>query len=834
MVNVTKSNFLTQLADFLHHLPTSSYIAIDEEMTGISLPVNDDNDQHSSRPNKFELPAARYARSLRGVPMRYSILQVGVALFHRNPNYRRGGDGEGGGKEEGAVGTGRGSGRGGPGLGRNDVVVVADGEDDEHAYIHREGMLNQDELEDLTEREEGGGDRVDDEDEDDADDDDAAAEAREEQTEYTSRVYNFYLFPRGGGGSGQGRQQQREMTMNPSTVKFLLENGMDFDKVFREGVPYVTVDRASSMRRGHFEKYDAGACASASASASNSSSVAENGRDRTRPTRPEDVAFVARTMAGLREWIDSDDASVAAAAAAAARGGRDAIDGGGAADVANGSATATAPRREEGTSIVLPPCNAYLRRCLYETIEDEYPGLVLERADRGGEGGGGGGGGGAASAALGNQIRVIRLSPEEKGRREARLRREGWDELLMEMGFATVFQAISDACNGRTFSESRTRDFLDGMCPDLCIPSPPEDSVRQVNRVEDAIGRRIPLVVHNGLHDLMFLLTHCHDPVLPDSFEDTKGVIRAYFPLVFDTKVIGTEYSDAIIKGGRTTLGDLFGVACGDGDPSDGVILPPPTPPAKITNRDGRSQGQAHEAAWDAYMTGCIFGALCNRILESKNRPNRDLTLDRLLHDSPSSLLREWLGLNLIYMHVSLYTIDLESSLGPVAGLHDPLSSGLSIDTTFHVSGITASVSTRDILRALWSGNEGEEEDIRQLKYEIIWVDDSSFFVGTRMADYDHISSAHDSATTGLIASHVRNKLYGGLGGKVDILSLGDYLTKKNRVIDTTDSAGIIGSLASFTTTPFRALRRVLGFGEKRSSDDNGSSGRENKRMRLS
>lgn len=185
-------------------------------------------------------------------------------------------------------------------------------------------------------------------------------------------------------------------------------------------------------------------------------------------------------------------------------------------------------------------------------------------------------------------------------------------------------------------------------------------------------------------------------------------------------------------------------------------------------------------------------------------------------------------------MHVSLYTIDLESSLGPVAGLHDPLSSGLLIDTTFHVSGITASVSTRDILRSLWSGNEGEEEAIRQLKYEIIWVDDSSFFVGTRMADDDRICSAHDSATTGLIASHVRNKLYGGLGGKVDILSLGEYLTKNNRVIDTTNSAGIIGSLASFTTKPFRALRRILGFCEKRSSDDNGSSGRENKRMRLS
>ena len=212
------------------------------------------------------------------------------------------------------------------------------------------------------------------------------------------------------------------------------------------------------------------------------------------------------------------------------------------------------------------------------------------------------------------------------------------------------------------------------------------------------------------------------------------------------------------------------------------------------------------------------------------------MTLDGLLHDR-EGLMREWVGLNLIYMHVSLFTIDLESSLGPVVGLHDPLSSGLSIDTTFHVSGITASVSTRDVLRALWTGNEGEDEVIRQLKYEIIWVDDSSFFVGTRLAD-DGISSAYDPSTTGLIASHVRNKLYGGLGSKVEISSLGDYFTKKNCVIDTTDSAGIVSSLVSVAKKPFLGLQskltKILGFGEKRSNEDSGGNGRENKRMRLS
>jgi poly(A)-specific ribonuclease len=438
------------------------------------------------------------------------------------------------------------------------------------------------------------------EEEDNGEDDDAAAaEGKEGQTEYTSRVYNFYLFPHGGGGGS--RQQGREITMNPSTVKFLLENHMDFDKVFREGVPYVTVEEASYLKRRYFEKYNANNRAdddNATAPAA-SPTAPRSGRNRVTLTRVEDIAFVARAMAGLREWIDSDSESAAAADGGDNNGGAVGPDGavgpaGDGGDASGGDVHDGTSRREEGASLVLPPCNAFLRRCLYETIEDEYPGLVLERADSASEGGGA-----TASATARNQIRAIRLSPAEKERREARLRREAWDGVLAELGFATVFRALSDACNGRTFEEGRTRDYLDGMCPDLtcCPPATPP-----------ATGRRIPIVVHNGLHDLMFLMTHCHDPALPDSFEDTKTIIRTYFPLVFDTKVIGTEYSDAIIRGGSTILGDLFATTCGDGrePPSDGAagVSPPIELPASITNQDGRGQGQAHEAAYDAYMTG--------------------------------------------------------------------------------------------------------------------------------------------------------------------------------------------------------------------------------------
>ena len=628
MVNVTKSNFLTQLSDFLTHLPTASYIAIDEEMTGISLPTTN---HQGGRPNKLELPRVKYLRTLKGVPERYSILQVGVALFHKNPNYRHG-------KDTTTVqakaptttaasttttntttnttsvhlpvlGISQGSGSSNV----NNNGVDDDDEDNEHAYMHREGMLNQDELENVTEMEEMMVDGADDGDSNgNVDDDDNQHHHQSSSSEYISRTYNFYLFSNGG---KNGKMNGRELTLNPSTVKFLLEHHMEFDKVFREGVSYTTLENVAQMKKMFFKKYHAttsptndgsdkvganvgAATPSGKKHGETTTSTTTPQRARVKLTRVEDIAFVARTMAELREWIDADDSLNTTAAAAGARpnNGRDAP------NTTNNGGSSGGQGGGEGTSLVLPPCNAFLRRCLYETIEDEYPGLILERADidpnRNAE----------EAATLRNQIRVIRLSPTEKLRREARLKHEAWDELLMDMGFAIVFQAISDACNGNVFSEQQTRQFLDGMCSELSTPmAKMGDGVDESNSAGSSMvveGRKIPLIIHNGLHDLLFLLTHCHNPTLPESFDDTKQIIRSYFPLVFDTKVIGMEYSDATIKGGSTTLGDLFDTICKDDIPTFSV------PP--IVNQDGKNPGQAHEAAWDAYMTGMTWRSCCD------------------------------------------------------------------------------------------------------------------------------------------------------------------------------------------------------------------------------
>lgn len=332
MVNVTKANFLTTLRDFLLHLPTSSYIAIDEEMTGIRI--------NHKKPNKAELPSERYVSSWKGVPERYGILQVGVALFHKNPEYKAASASANAGASEVEGGTG------GPGVGAQedpqDEDMAQDANDEnEHQFMHREGALNQDELEDMTEREE------------------EAATAHptkngKDVPEYTSRIYNFYLFP--------NAASPKDVTLASDTIQFLIENNMDFNKVFSEGISFTTTAKAEELKSKFMEKK--AMMKEEGSNGSNGGATPRKSGDRVKLSRTEDIAFVARTMASLREWIDTENGNDESNT----NEGKE-----------NDPDTGVGRRQTEGSSLVLPPCNAFLRRCLYETIEAEYPGLVLER-----------------------------------------------------------------------------------------------------------------------------------------------------------------------------------------------------------------------------------------------------------------------------------------------------------------------------------------------------------------------------------------------------------------------------------------------------------------------
>ena len=68
-----------QSNDFLQRLPKASWIAIDEEMSGIQLPSS-----MATKLHKDDSPSQRYP-SLKLVSERYAIIQLGVTLFEQVP-----------------------------------------------------------------------------------------------------------------------------------------------------------------------------------------------------------------------------------------------------------------------------------------------------------------------------------------------------------------------------------------------------------------------------------------------------------------------------------------------------------------------------------------------------------------------------------------------------------------------------------------------------------------------------------------------------------------------------------------------------------------------------
>jgi len=653
-----------QSNDLLRHLPTASFVAIDEEMTGISLPGS------AGRPRKDRSPSQRYVEALKQVPERYSIIQLGVALFHAE---------------------------------RDD-----DGDDD--------------------------GD----------DGDEPAAKIR-----WKVRTYNFYMFPDGGENGGNNNRNNdatkyRELVLNPGAVAFLNKHNMSFDMWTKQGVSYLTREHARDALRRYLRKerlvregYAADDAAGNGSSGTDANgeegdggddddveeertpsssppprpSVQESLRRRVELVRPEDIQFNASAMAGLREWLDNANSNQ---------------NGGGA------GRRQPQPRRGQPlqlalngrNSFLLPPCNSFLRRALYENIEKEYPNLILEK-----------------SPDNPNQIRVLRLNQAEKLARRERLRREAWEAAVMEVGMFRVVDALRRACNGLPldptsplFAQSADDVDFDAMQDeegeygggggaaehddfDDYDEENEEDSIEPMGR------RKIPIVVHNGFMDLLFLMTHFHSHALPDTLPECKTLINSYFPVVYDTKVMASECS-ASWNNEPTILATLFEKIVSQNHAVSSSIKM-----VSDEEEDGEvveDVGQEHQADYDAYMTGSVFIGISQHIRNL--HPLLDVA-DEYPHlmgheddPPPDDTIRTLFGRGKLFQ-MSMFTLDLES---PYA---DPLQRGMSLNAAYRVSRIDPSVSTRDIVNCM---NGLVDSHGRRVNFDIVWVDDTTFVVAAR------------------------------------------------------------------------------------------------------
>lgn len=117
------------------------------------------------------------------------------------------------------------------------------------------------------------------------------------------------------------------------------------------------------------------------------------------------------------------------------------------------------------------------------------------------------------------------------------------------------------------------------------------------------VEAKIPLVGHNMIFDVMFLYYQCIDD-FPETYEEFRKSWHAHFPLTYDTKLL-CSHAKGIKK---TWLSEAYD-QCLENEQLAGNLQFEYAPKFKMYDEEV----QEHEAAYDAYMTGCIFATICKQ-----------------------------------------------------------------------------------------------------------------------------------------------------------------------------------------------------------------------------
>lgn len=126
------------------------------------------------------------------------------------------------------------------------------------------------------------------------------------------------------------------------------------------------------------------------------------------------------------------------------------------------------------------------------------------------------------------------------------------------------------------------------------------------------VDSKKPIVGHNFMQDIMFMF-HMHQEPLPQEYAHFKQQVQSCLPVIYDTKTISKKLSgEAAFP--VTHLGDVYQECRRRAGLSfDTFSRKFYLPPGFYSYNDQalKTQNKAHEAAYDAYMTGVVFSIFC-------------------------------------------------------------------------------------------------------------------------------------------------------------------------------------------------------------------------------
>ncbi|XP_042554340.1 poly(A)-specific ribonuclease PARN [Dipodomys spectabilis] len=200
-------------------------------------------------------------------------------------------------------------------------------------------------------------------------------------SKYITKSFNFYVFPKPFSRSSP----DVKFVCQSSSIDFLASQGFDFNKVFRNGIPYLNQEEERQLREQYDEKRS-------QANGSGALAYASPNTSQCPVTVPEDQKkFIEQVVAKIEDLLQS----------------------------------------EENKNLDLEPCTGFQRKLIYQTLSWKYPkGIHVETLE---------------TEKKERYIVVSKVDEEERKRREQQKHAKEQEELNDAVGFSRVIHAIASS-----------------------------------------------------------------------------------------------------------------------------------------------------------------------------------------------------------------------------------------------------------------------------------------------------------------------------------------------------------------------------------------------------
>ncbi|NWX27914.1 PARN ribonuclease, partial [Notiomystis cincta] len=201
------------------------------------------------------------------------------------------------------------------------------------------------------------------------------------EEKYIMKSFNFYIFPK----PFNRNSPDVKFVCQSSSIDFLANQGFDFNKVFRNGIPYLNQEEERQLREQYDEKRS-------QANGAGSLSYISPNSTKCPVTIPEDQKkFVEKVVEQIEDLL----------------------------------------KNEESESLELEPCTGFQRKLIYQTLSWKYPkGIHVETLE---------------SDKKERYIVISKVDEEERKRREQQKQAKEQEELNDAVGFSRVVHAIANS-----------------------------------------------------------------------------------------------------------------------------------------------------------------------------------------------------------------------------------------------------------------------------------------------------------------------------------------------------------------------------------------------------